>query len=134
VSYGVSCEACHLGSRAHVESRGKILPKFFPTSTSLAIAGPAPNSGRTTANVNWACARCHAGGRPSFAAGMSTWNSVEYSDASRGSCYSELRCVDCHNPHEALGESWRPSADHDDAVCLKCHAQLQTPETRAAHT
>src|SRR5579884_4161545 len=34
---GVSCEACHLGCRAHVESEGQVPPRFFPTSPHLAV-------------------------------------------------------------------------------------------------
>src|SRR5262249_13460953 len=105
VTLGVSCEACHLGGKRHVESDGRILPKFFPASRQLRIESanaPLP-AGRDHRSLNWACGRCHVGGRPTFAAGMSTWNSVEYSDAMRGSCYSQLRCVDCHNPHRAIG-------------------------------
>lgn len=133
---GVSCEACHLGGREHVQSGGTVLPKFFPASPHLAVeAGPSgPSTGRTHDNVNWACGRCHIGERPQFAAGMSTWNSVEYSDAMRGSCYSRLKCVDCHNPHRATGPRWSASADHDDAVCLKCHAQFEPAPRRLAHT
>lgn len=142
VTLGISCEACHLGARAHVESDGKVLPRFFPNSPHLAIErdGPGnvraaqPDQGRTHDNVNWACGRCHTGTRPTFAAGMSTWNSVEYSDAVRGSCYSKLRCIDCHNPHQATGPKWSPSPARDDAVCLKCHGHLEPAERRQAHT
>jgi predicted CXXCH cytochrome family protein len=136
VTLGVSCEACHLGAREHVASRGKVLPKFFPSSPYLAVetGGAALNFGRSHDNVNWACGRCHTGNRPQFAAGMSTWNSVEYADAMRGSCYSELRCIDCHNPHRALGPRWSLSADQDDAVCLKCHKKLEPAPERVLHT
>jgi predicted CXXCH cytochrome family protein len=135
-TYGVSCEACHLGARAHVESRGKIGPYFFPKSPYLAVEsnGAKVDYGRSHDNVNWACGRCHTGGRPMFAAGMSTWNSVEYADAMRGSCYSQLRCIDCHSPHRALGPKWSQSADKDDAVCLKCHDKFQPAPQRLAHT
>jgi predicted CXXCH cytochrome family protein len=134
---GVSCEACHLGAREHVESKGKIKPRFLPASPHLLLEDtgrPPPATGRTHDNVNWACGRCHVGGRPSFAAGMSTWNSVEYSDAMRGSCYSKLRCIDCHNPHKPIGRKWTPTADQDDAVCLECHEQFEPSEKRRAHT
>lgn len=135
-TYGVSCEACHLGARAHVESRGKVAPLFFPKSPHLGIETTRGevDCGRSHDNVNWACGRCHTGGRPTFAAGMSTWNSVEYSDAMRGSCYSRLRCIDCHSPHRALGSKWQPSADQDDAVCLKCHDKYRPAPQRLAHT
>ena len=134
VTFGVSCEACHLGSREHVESGGVVKPRFFPNSPNLTVEGGVPNTGRTVENINWACGRCHTGARPSFAAGMSTWNSVEYSDAARGSCYSKMRCVDCHNPHQAIGTQWTHTADQDDAVCMKCHEQLRSQERRSAHT
>lgn len=132
---GVSCEACHLGGRTHVESGGRVRPRFSPASPFLRVeAKEVPDSGRTHENVNWACGRCHVGPRPQFAAGMSTWNSVEYSDAMRGSCYSKLNCIDCHNPHRAIGPKWTPSAEQDDAVCLKCHSRYQPAEARVQHT
>jgi hypothetical protein len=136
VTLGVSCEACHLGAREHVDSVGKVLPKFFPASKHLHVErhGDELDFGRTHDNVNWACGRCHTGGRPRFAAGMSTWNSVEYDDAMRGSCYSKLRCVDCHNPHRAIGPKWSGSADKDDAGCLKCHGKFKPADKRQEHT
>jgi predicted CXXCH cytochrome family protein len=136
VTFGVSCEACHLGAREHVESGGEILPRFFPSSPHLFVEsrGKPLDFGKTHDNVNWACGRCHTGGRPAFAGGMSTWNSVEYSDAMRGSCYSRLRCVDCHNPHQATGPKWAQSADQDDVSCVKCHTQFKAAEPRRAHT
>ena len=132
---GVSCEACHLGARAHVESKGKVLPKFFPSSPHLsAEKGRRLEFGRSHDNVNWACGRCHTGDRPRFAAGMSTWNSVEYDDAMLGGCYSRLRCVDCHNPHRAIGPRWTRTPEQDDAGCLKCHDKLAAAPERLAHT
>jgi predicted CXXCH cytochrome family protein len=65
---------------------------------------------------------------------MSTWNSVEFSDAARGSCYSKMRCTTCHSPHRALGPKWTRTPDQDDAVCLKCHDRYRDQERRAAHT
>jgi predicted CXXCH cytochrome family protein len=136
VSFGVSCEACHLGAREHVQSRGRVPPKFFPSSPHLLVEGGVAelDFGRSHANVNWACGRCHIGPRPQFAAGMSTWNSVEYSDAMRGSCYSKLRCVDCHDPHRATGPRWALSADQDDALCLRCHEKFRPDQARLRHT
>jgi predicted CXXCH cytochrome family protein len=132
---GISCEACHLGGRAHVESKGRTLPRFFPASPHLLVESSSlPSGGPTHDNLNWACGRCHTGSRPAFAAGMSTWNSVEYSDAMFGSCYSQLRCVDCHNPHQAIGKKWSRPPEADDAVCVKCHAKFAEPSPRLAHT
>ncbi|VTR92961.1 tpr repeat-containing protein : Putative uncharacterized protein OS=uncultured myxobacterium HF0200_08J13 PE=4 SV=1 [Gemmata massiliana] len=134
-SFGVSCEACHLGCKEHVASDGKTPPRFFPEDPLLLVeARSAPDPGRTHDNLNWSCARCHTGGRPAFAGGMSTWNSVEYSDAAKGSCYSQLRCIDCHPPHKALGAVWTPPPEKDDAVCLKCHTKFGAPAARREHT
>jgi predicted CXXCH cytochrome family protein len=136
VTLGISCEACHLGCKTHVESGGTIAPKFFPTSPYLSVEARDAdlNFGRTHDNVNWACGRCHTGGRTSFAAGMATWNSVEFADAMRGGCYSKLRCIDCHNPHRAIGPKWQQTGEQDDAVCLKCHDKLKPETARKQHT
>ena len=138
VTLGVSCEACHLGAKHHAQSprpeRDK--PEFFPRSPFLWVdtADGAVVSGRTAANVNWACSRCHTGSRPELAAGMATWNSVEFSDAMKGNCYSELTCIHCHSPHEGIGPSWRDSPVQDDQKCLQCHSQLSSHVAREEHT
>ncbi len=133
---GVSCEACHLGGRAHAEEKLE-KPLFVPVSPNLLLEsfGRRLSGGRTHANVNWVCGRCHSGNRPQYANGMSTWNSTEYSDAMLGACYSQLQCVDCHDPHTATGAKWSRSPDEDDELCLKCHSDtLGTPAARQAHT
>ncbi len=131
VTLGISCESCHLGCREHAE-HPEILPKFFPYSPHL-LSGSVnepTDLGRTHDNVNWACGRCHSGERPQFAGGMSTWNSTEFSDAMRGSCYSELKCIDCHNPHQAIGQKWTSTPAKDDARCIKCHQEYATEEAQ----
>lgn len=135
VTLGVSCEACHLGNREHVAGQRK-KPAFFPHAPEAVVRGKSVEHplGRTHENVNWACGRCHAGHRPQLAAGMATWNSTEYSDAMRGSCYSQLTCTKCHDPHQAMGQSWSRTPAEDDAVCLSCHQQFVPHEPRLAHT
>ncbi len=135
VTLGVSCEACHLGSKEHAEEKRET-PDFLPTSPGLWMEqAPDPDEEQRRHDaINWTCARCHAGNRVSYANGIAAWNSVESTDAFRGSCYSEMTCVDCHNPHRAIGEEWSNAPDDDDAVCLSCHAQFDAPEARAAHT
>jgi len=135
VTLGISCESCHLGCREHAE-HPEILPAFFPHSPHLrsgSVDKPT-DLGRTHDNVNWACGRCHSGDRPQFAGGMSTWNSTEFSDAMRGSCYSQLKCIDCHNPHQAIGHKWSSTPAKDDALCIKCHQQYASDESQAAHS
>lgn len=132
---GVQCEACHNGCKQHTAAPEEKLPHFFPTSPLILAQLPSENPhGRTQANVNWVCSRCHVGPRPQFPGGMSTWNSTEYSDAVRGACYSKLRCIDCHEPHTPTGLTWPHSADHDDSLCLKCHDKYREASTRQAHT
>jgi predicted CXXCH cytochrome family protein len=135
VTLGISCEACHLGAKAHAE--GKLTkPLFFASGHELLCMsmGEPVSYERTQENVNWICGRCHTGLRPQLAAGMSTWNSTEAEDAARSACYPQLSCIDCHNPHEGIGKKWTRTPDQDDAACLKCHQQFQPDEARMAHT
>src|SRR5262249_34496227 len=90
--------------------------------------------GRTQANINWICARCHTGPRPQFPGGMSTWNSAESSDAVRGGCYARLRGTDCHDPHLATGLVWPHAADHDDGLCLRSQEAYRDATARRSHT
>ena len=133
VALGVTCEACHLGSKAHADRKLE-LPSFFPYSPHLQTEVEGLKTGRTHANVNWVCGRCHAGHRPYYAGGMATWNSTEFSDAMKGGCYSQLRCVDCHDPHETIGQSWRHSEAENDARCLKCHEEFSSDAALVQHT
>lgn len=133
VTLGVSCEACHLGCKQHAD--GKLQkPSFIPASPHLNARTASMPTGREHANVNWTCGRCHAGERPYYAGGMSTWNSTEYTDATKGSCYSKLTCIHCHNPHESTGQHWSRSAQEDDASCLTCHQELSDVSALEAHT
>ncbi|WP_010587711.1 multiheme c-type cytochrome [Schlesneria paludicola] len=135
VTLGISCEACHLGAKDHAEGRLK-RPRFFPTGSEVVTRTTTLTCdlGRTHDNVNWACGRCHAGERPQYANGTSTWNSTEYSDAMRGSCYSQLTCIKCHDPHESIGQEWSQTPAKDDASCLSCHQKFEAETARIAHT
>lgn len=135
ITLGISCEACHLGCQQHVADP-KRPPEFHPRSPHLLVETKSlkGKTGRTHQNVNWTCARCHVGERPQFAGGMATWNSVEYTDAMLGSCYSELKCVDCHSPHQATGKEWSRTPLQDDAVCVRCHDKYRDAEAITAHT
>ncbi len=135
VTFGISCEACHLGCQSHIEDP-KVLPSFAPRSSHLRLENgkQAIETGRTHANLNWACGRCHTGSRPQFAGGMSTWNSTEYTDAMKGSCYTKLTCIECHAPHEATGKKWPKTPVEDDATCIRCHQEYRNPESVVEHT
>ena len=134
VTFGISCEACHLGCREHAQNKS-LMPDFHPRSPLLRVETRAQlESGRTHQNLNRACSRCHAGPRPEFANGSATWNSVEYEDAMKGSCYTELKCIDCHNPHQATGPKWSKTAEQDDQSCVRCHEQFTSRDAIEAHT
>ena len=132
---GISCEACHLGGRVHA-ANSEVPPKFFPAGQNLYVHRTSDEKpfGRSTQNLNWICGRCHSTGLPKFAGGMSTQNSAEYNDAMAGSCYSELTCVNCHDPHVAIGPAWKLSPNQDDALCLQCHKEVEPAPARLAHT
>lgn len=135
-SLGITCEACHLGCKEHAEGRQK-LPPFSPQSPHLFVestSGGLPDSSRNHENVNWVCGRCHTGNRRLLAGGMATWNSTEYTDAMRGSCYSQLKCIDCHNPHEPTGSEWSKPLVEVDQVCLQCHGGYASPAALEQHT
>lgn len=135
VTLGISCEACHLGLREHVEDKTN-KPAFHPHDPNLFVSGRSSNDffHKSVKNLNWICSRCHVGPRPQLKAGMATWNSTEASDAMRGSCYSQLTCIDCHPPHQAIGKVWTRTPDQDDASCLKCHTEFTSQSDRQAHT
>ena len=145
VTLGISCEACHLGSVAHVNNEDD-KPLFFPSGSHVFAEGASDSGvwGRNTANKNFICARCHSGSRPQYAAGMATWNSTEYSDALRGHCYQPakakargmnvLTCVTCHNPHETIGRRWKKTVEQDRDSCVKCHPHYANPVVAQSHT
>ena len=135
VTLGISCEGCHYGGKAHAESDGgKVLPPFFPTSPHIAHSEEVKSDGRTRANANLACAQCHSTPTRILPSGMRRRNSAEYRDAISGSCYSQLACIDCHEPHTAIGPVWSKTPDQDDASCSRCHQQYSTIESIQQHT
>lgn len=151
VAFGVTCEACHLGARAHVAASTRetttVRPAFYPVSPfvhSLDEKGLEALQGRGDGNVNMICARCHTGGRKPFANGVHTWNSTEFTDGANGFCYTRqpdsaserktLTCVHCHDPHEGIGQTWKPAPAEDSAKCMDCHEQFRNELVLTAHT
>lgn len=135
ITLGVSCEACHLGCREHAENPN-IKPPMAPVSPHLHRYDDLSTAelGRTQENINTACSRCHSGSRPTFTAGMATWNSTEHSDAMKGSCYSQMSCAHCHDPHKKIGKQWTKTPQQDDESCIACHNQFRDASIRQSHT
>lgn len=150
VAFGITCEACHHGSRAHVEAstpeQTSARPAFSPVSPFVHSADKDLEAvtGRSGGNLNLICARCHSGGRKPFANGIHTWNSTEFTDASEGYCFTRgpgsnserrtLTCVHCHDPHEGIGAKWKPSPAEDNAKCIDCHDRFKNELVLTAHT
>ena len=150
VALGVECENCHYGSAEHARTSTRdeagLLPAFFPVDPNLHSEAGSPKelTDRTARNVNFICARCHSGTRPTYANGTHTWNSTEFADSSAGHCYHPgraeargmefLTCVSCHDPHVPTGPKWTRTPDEDDRSCIRCHQQFNTPAAQAAHS
>ncbi len=150
VALGITCESCHNGGRQHVEnsteSKSDLLPSFFFASPHFYSHGTNATEvlGRNPGNLNFACAKCHSGGRPEYANGTHTWNSTEFADGARGRCYNPLKakaksmnhltCVHCHDPHTGIGKKWTKTSQEDDQSCISCHKQFSSKEQITAHT
>jgi len=150
IAHGITCESCHNGGRAHIanstKTETKLAPYFFPVGKHLHSKADGFDQlvGRSDANFNLICARCHSGGRKSFANGAHTWNSTEFADGVRGFCYTRktgshpdtrtLTCVTCHDPHEGIGQKWKLTEKQNSAKCIDCHQQFKTTEALTAHT
>jgi cytochrome c1 len=137
VTLGISCESCHFGGREHAEDEKTIL--FLPTSPKLAFGKATPElvrSARTSAYaVNSICAQCHfSRGVSSYPNGAGTWNSREAVDMLEGSCASQVKCTDCHDPHVASAPGGGPDRPEHIQACLECHEGYRDPEAREDHT
>ena len=150
VAFGVTCEACHHGSKAHAEAstmdKTAVRPAFYPVSPHVHSFGEDLEevTGRNDGNINMICARCHSGGRKPYANGIHTWNSTEFTDGASGFCYTRqpdsaserrtLTCVHCHDPHEGIGQTWKRTEAEDSAKCMDCHQQFRNELVLTAHT
>jgi len=151
VELGVGCEACHGGSREHVEDPHRH-PTFQPVASFLAVTAPGDGAAAGHATPaewqNRACARCHQvlfsryartweGGarREPASAGGSSITSGEGRDFLLGGCARAMACTACHDPH---GEDPRARLDRlatpaGNGICTTCHARYATPTALAAH-
>ncbi len=147
VEEGVGCEACHGGSRAHVDDPS-ILPArgLINPALSLGRAGGAAFTDAETRNR--ICARCHTvlfskypytwegGGRRDPVPGGSTINSGEARDFILGHCAREMTCTACHDPHGQDDKARLARFDtvEENGVCTRCHDRYRGEGALAAHT
>jgi hypothetical protein len=130
VTLGVSCEACHLGGRDHVELQREV--DAVPTSPRL-LAHEGPSALTDAAVVNSICAQCHVAGSLPYPNGASSLNSSEALDLRSGACASQIACTDCHDPHVGNPPGGGPDAPAHVAACGRCHDQYATETGRRAH-
>jgi hypothetical protein len=137
VTVGISCESCHFGGREHVERQRQI--RFLPSSPFTKVIpyrhDPAIEDSRyNSRTVLGICVQCHSGTGDFYAKGTSKGNSREAIDMHLGACTSQLRCVDCHDPHTAGGDFGTPANRAHAEMCTKCHSRFKDPETVQKHS
>ncbi len=140
VTLGISCESCHFGGREHIQEKREI--RFLPDGEHLTFAKATPqliDQARESPYVmNAICAQCHSAPQPKYPNLASTWNSSESLDMQGGSCATEVRCVDCHNPHRALPpanpEGMERLSLKSVQSCVRCHEPYKDPKAAAAHS
>jgi len=149
VEVGIGCEACHGGSRQHVDDP-RVLPDFAPRSAFLEAR---PEGTRTDGEVtraeriNRVCARCHqvlfsrypftweGGQRHGDSPGGSSITSGEGRDFLLGGCARQMSCVTCHDPHgeDRRADLARLATPAGNGVCVRCHARYAAPAALANH-
>ena len=149
VEVGIGCEACHGGSREHVDDP-RVLPDFAPRSAFLeARPEVARTDGEVTRaeRINRVCARCHqvlfsrypytweGGQRRGVSPGGSSITSGEGRDLLLGGCARQMSCVTCHDPHaeDRRADLERLATPAGNGVCVRCHAQYAAPAALAKH-
>ena len=137
VTLGISCETCHFGGREHAINKKNI--RFVPASPFIQVNAkkaerPVTSDSRNPATVMGICAQCHSANVGLFPNGAALWNSREALDMYQGACSSQIRCVDCHNPHLAGQPATAESDQRQIATCIKCHAKYSDPKEAEAHT
>jgi predicted CXXCH cytochrome family protein len=159
IEVGVGCEACHGGSREHVDDPGRH-PSFAPVAGFLSVTSGSDGAGSGAAgdgdapsvtSAEWqnrACARCHQvlfsrypraweGGlrREPATAGGSSITSGEGRDFLLGGCARAMACTTCHDPHgeDARARLAQLATPAGNGVCTTCHGALSSPAALAAH-
>jgi predicted CXXCH cytochrome family protein len=145
VEIGVGCEACHGGSREHVEHADR-RPSFEPRSDFLSIQRASGSQPTRAEWINRTCARCHQvlftryaytweGGLRQVTPGGSHINSGEGRDFLLGGCARQMSCSTCHDAHggsapAALAALATPAGN---GTCTGCHAKLAGETAVRAH-
>jgi DmsE family decaheme c-type cytochrome len=147
---GATCESCHGGGKAHVESGGDVT-KIKQISKLSAK------------DVDATCLGCHAGAHPNFersphgkaGVGCTSCHSVHTGDpeakllkaSQPGLCFTchadvkpafsmpfhhkvnegLVKCSDCHDAHGTFNANNVKSTADQNNICTKCHAETRGP-------
>jgi hypothetical protein len=136
VSLGISCESCHFGGREHAVNGAPI--RFVPIAPELRfargieVAAQARQSNYAIVSI---CGQCHRAEviHPPYPDGSASWNSQEARELPLGGCASQIKCTDCHNPHEAGPAQLGSDLPAHGAACLRCHENYRAPAAASAH-
>ncbi|MGE0711504.1 MAG: hypothetical protein AB7N76_24595 [Planctomycetota bacterium] len=134
VTLGISCESCHFGGREHAQDGARI--RFLPQSPALRFprGERIGDARRDPYAINGICAQCHfSRGVSPYPDGSGTWNSREAVDLLGGGCASQLKCTDCHDPHQAGPPDGAPTQPAHEQACLRCHPSLREARAREDH-
>ncbi len=136
VTLGISCESCHFGGREHVENRRE--SRYVPTSPQLKIRGDVPTTAAAATEsafvINSLCSQCHCAKISQYPNGAGTWNSREGLDLTSSACSSQLKCTDCHSPHEGRRHGGLLETSQIINRCVQCHPQYEKEDQRLAHS
>jgi cytochrome c552 len=137
VTVGISCESCHFGGAEHARNKRDI--RFFPTSDAIEFRGATPERVKAPREsayvVNSICRQCHTAASTRYPNSASIDNSGEARDMMQGACAREIRCIDCHNPHEPgprVGAA--PDRPVQIEACVRCHDKYKEADAAQAHT
>ena len=147
---GATCESCHGGGKAHVESGGDVTK----------IKQISKLSSKATDET---CLGCHAGAHPNFersphakaGVGCTGCHSVHSGDTEEKllkasqpnlcfQCHADvkpafsmpfhhrvneglIKCSDCHDTHGTFNANNLRSTADQNAICTKCHAETRGP-------
>ncbi|MEM9413120.1 MAG: ammonia-forming cytochrome c nitrite reductase subunit c552, partial [Planctomycetota bacterium] len=136
-SVGICCESCHLGGREHAIHQKSI--KFLPTSKFVKLLprgnrDPLTDARGNARTIQGVCIQCHCGSGLRYPNGSIKTNSSEGRDMLSGFCASEIKCIDCHDPHAAGQKSGLPDLPHHVASCISCHEEYADAEFARKHS
>lgn len=137
VTVGISCESCHFGGAEHARNKRDI--RFFPTSNAIEFRGATAERVKAPREsayvVNSICRQCHSASSTRYPNSASVDNSAEARDMMQGACAHEIRCIDCHDPHQPgprVGAA--PDRPNQIEACVRCHEQYREAGAAQAHT